>query len=78
MLEAVPIWSLGYQSILVAYQDDLALTFLALHVVSGIPPSTRRKSSDQVPNTYPSYQDTLIGPEPGHTCRHPSRSWAGR
>lgn len=36
----------------------MALTFLALCIVSGIPPSMRIKSSDQVPNTYPSYQDT--------------------
>lgn len=54
---------LVYQSILVAHQDDLALTFLALCIVSGIPPSMRRKSSGQVPNTYPLYQDTLIGSE---------------
>ena len=39
------------RSILVAHQDDLVLTFLALCIVSGIPPSTRRKSSGQVPNT---------------------------
>lgn len=72
MWETVSIWSLGYQTVLVANQDDLSLTFLALHVVSGILPSMRRKSFCQVPNTHPSYQGTLIGPELGHTCRHPS------
>lgn len=51
------------QSILVTLQDGLALTFSALCIVSGILPSMRRKSSGQVPNTYPSYQDTLIRPE---------------
>lgn len=62
--------------LLVAYLGSSALTFAALHVVSGPPASMRRKSSGQVPSIHTPQEDTLIGHRSGHTwLRMVSSAW---
>lgn len=54
-----------------AHLDGSTLTFAALRVVPGRPPSVRRKSSGQVPSTHTPQEDTLMAgvpcPGSGHT-----------